>query len=96
MNEVLLNENVFEATEIFSIDGVINSIQVDLFKNFQNLKKISLNPHHALGIFRQQGIDWIKSINWNVSIDMNDLDSMRNRFPIYKEINFIGKFCTYC
>jgi len=50
----LLNENVFEQTSAISLLGKINSIQVDLFRNFQKINFISFHPVYFLEIVRKQ------------------------------------------
>jgi len=84
----LLNENVFEKTNIFILAGKINSIQVDLFKNFQKLNLISFHPVYFIEIVRKQGIDWIKAINSDINVNLSDYSEISKNLDKIKRITF--------
>ena len=77
LNKELINE-IFEKTSEFLFDGVINSIQPDLFKSFKNLKSLDFNPICFLEIVRKQGIGWINNINYHVKVNLSDIKSVKN------------------
>ena len=77
ISKELINEKIFEKTSKFQFDGVINSIQTDLFKSIESLKSIQFNPVHLLEIVRKQGIQWIKNINYQVRVNLSDFESVK-------------------
>lgn len=78
LNRELINEIIFEKTPEFLFDGVINSIETDLFKSFVRLKSVEFNPVSFLEVVRKQGIKWIRSINYQLRVNLSDLKSVRN------------------
>ena len=88
LNKELINEEIFEKTSEFLFDGVINSIETDLFKSFKRLKSIRFNPIYFIEILQKQGIQWIKSINYQVRVNFSDLESVRTYMNKSVEIEF--------
>ena len=91
LNIRLLNIEMFNKTIHFEFDGVINSIQTDLFRTFENVKYIKFNPVFLLDLVRKQGIDWMKYINYGMKANLSDLESMGSNMEKSKEIQFILK-----
>ncbi len=52
----LLNEHVFESIMDLDIDGIIKSIQDDLFKSFTNLKQLRFRTQNIKGLFAFKNI----------------------------------------
>ena len=71
----LLNRFVFKRTRQFAFDGVIRSIENDVFKPFRHLNSIKFNPKFLLELIRRQGIEWIKRINDDLHINITDPES---------------------
>ena len=88
LNKELINQEIFEKTSEFLFDGVINSIQTDLFKSFKSLKSIRFNPIYFIDILEKQGIQWIKNINNQISVNLSDLDSVKTYINKSVEIQF--------
>ena len=68
----LLNRDVFKDTNQFAFDGVIRSIENDVFKPFRDLTSIMFNPKVFLDLVRRQGIEWIKQANDDLHINITD------------------------
>ena len=83
-----LNRKVFHPqvhSEVFLlriVGGSIRSIETDLFKSFQtNLNMLYLKIRNTKGFFHSQGIDWIKSINYDIAkIDLDNKSSLNHRY----------------
>jgi len=69
-NEQLLNKYVFKELFVLDLDGVINSIQSDLFKSFTKLKLLRLRSQNVKRIFARKN-EWIEWLNFN-SADPRD------------------------
>ena len=87
INRELINE-IFESTSEFLFDGVINSIETDLFKSFKSLKSLDFNPITFLEIVRKQGIQWIKNINYQLRVNLTDIKSVKKFIDKSVEIKF--------
>ena len=85
----IINKEIFKKTTRFQFDGVINSIQTDLFKTFENVKFIEFNPIFLLDVIRKKGIDWMKSINYGIKANLSDQVSMKINMEKSKQIKFI-------
>ena len=91
LNRELVNEIIFEKTPEFLFDGVINSIETDLFRSFERLKSIEFNPVSFLEVVRKQGIKWIRSINYQLKVNLSDLKSVKSFMSKSVEIKFTVK-----
>lgn len=97
LNVELINRDIFNNTTKFLFDGVINSIETDLFKSFRNLKSVKFNPVYLLEIVRKQGIGWIKSINRDLKVNLSDSKSVTSnmgksieiKFTVYNVFDFV-------
>jgi hypothetical protein len=73
----LLNEHVFESIMDLDIDGIIKSIQDDLFKSFTNLKQLRFRTQNVKGLFAFKN-KWLNYLNINVinkkEFKINDQD----------------------
>ena len=74
IDETLLHLNVFKEIFQIFIEGEIKYIQNNLFggNNFQKLQLIYIFIHEFKRLSHKQGIEWIKNINENVSINPDD------------------------
>lgn len=90
----IVNRQVFNKASHFIFDGIINSIQVDLFKDFRMLKSIQFNPIYFVDVFRRQGIDWIRQINRDVNVNWSDPESISANIQNKKDISFKQTFAV--
>ena len=74
----LINRDIFKKSKEFHFDGVINSIQNDVFRSFEKLRLIRFNPIFLLNLIRKQGIDWIKSINMGIKSNLTNSEMINN------------------
>lgn len=68
LDSTLLDENVFSLTSEFVFDGVLRSIDKDVFKPFSRLSSIMFSPRFLLDLIRRQGIDWLRGINHDLDV----------------------------
>ena len=88
LDSKLINEEIFKKTTGFVFNGVINSIEKDLFKTFENVEYIEFDSIFLLDIIRKQGIDWMKSINYGIKANLTDTVSMKINMEKSKQIKF--------
>lgn len=80
-----LNTKIFANTTYFTIFCQLNSIQIDVFKQLVNLRVIIFDSVNLIKLIRKQGIEWIKNINSNLSVDISMREDLRkNRFFIFQ------------
>ena len=77
LDKSLLNRNIFKFIGSIDVFGELISIQNDLFNenDFGNLTKIELRIKEFKRLSHKQGIEWIRNMNKNISIDLNRNDS---------------------
>ena len=68
---IILNPHVFNQLYSLELNGVIRKIETDVFKPFKNLKFVFFNYEFSKQLFETQGIEWIKSINSEIRIDLS-------------------------
>ena len=78
LNYEIMNENIFEMTVFLIIDGELRSIQSDLFKSFKRLKHLYIKPSNFLRIVRSQGIDWIRGLNSDLDLDLDNSTELKH------------------
>lgn len=88
----LVNREVFKNTPKFYFDGVINSIQTDFFAHFNDLYSISFSAKYFPSYIRRQGIEWIKIINYNTSVNLTNLTLVCEQFNRFRYIEFQTKY----
>lgn len=76
LNSKFLNKYLFANTGVILFDCNFNSIQVDVFKPFKKLKRIDFDTVYMLEFIRKNGIEWIKSINSDVNVNMTNIDEL--------------------
>ena len=84
----LIPVNMFRRMPNFVFDGEINSIQTDLFKSLTSLKSIKFSPIYFGSFVKRRGIEWIRSINYGLKVDLGDLSSVKENIDMIKEIGF--------
>jgi hypothetical protein len=62
----VLSDKVFHRVVNLYLGKSISSIQSDLFKSWANLKNILFDMDILGYLFYQAGIEWMKSLNWNL------------------------------
>jgi len=76
LNKNLLNKHVFEKIQWLILNGIIQSIDDDLFKSFKYLKLIELKIENVRNLFHKKN-KWLQYLNDQVYV--NDL-SIRYKF----------------
>jgi hypothetical protein len=64
----LINKNLFSKTQVFSFSGRILSIENQFFKSFDSLSFLLLRIFRMKTFFHTIPIDWMNSINSNLSV----------------------------
>ena len=78
-----LNRYVFARLKSIDLFGHMNSIEPEVFKPLKELRYISIQYFDILFVIRRQGIDWIKNINSDVNVKLNnqtDVDLNQDKF----------------
>lgn len=79
----LLDKNVFKNLLVLDLNGVISSIQIDLFKSFNRLKLLRIRTQNIRNIFVNNN-KWIGNLNSNVNINLLDLETYSRN--LYKSL----------
>lgn len=64
LTSLLLDKNVFKRMKILDLGGQINSIQSDLFKQFESIRVIRIRTQSARNVFSRNN-KWLSYLNWN-------------------------------
>lgn len=56
----------------FTIQGILNFIDPDVFSTFENIRNLIFDSNIGIKIIRRQGIQWMKSINARVRVNVSD------------------------
>ena len=78
-NKKILNPSVFKEVKTILFDGTINSIQVDVFKPFKNLRKLDITIVYVESMFRRIGIEWTKSLNSDINVNISNQSEISNK-----------------
>ena len=62
LNQKILNKHAFAFTVVIEINGIINSIQTDLFKDFKYLKLLIIKMNYVQNIFKKNN-NWLQYLN---------------------------------
>ena len=84
----IVNDKLFMTTTDFLFDGAINSIQSDIFRPFKSLKRLKFNPLYLSSLVKRRGIEWIRSINHELRVNLSDDKSINQSIHLIKEIKF--------
>jgi hypothetical protein len=65
LDSKLLNKHVFNLTHVIVLNGIIKSIENDLFKNFNYLKILYIKIQNLNNLFKKRN-KWIQYLNYNI------------------------------
>ena len=82
-----LHPDVFREIESIYIFGSINRIDDFIFKSFERLSMISFNTNYFRKMVHKNGINWMKSLNSNISVDVYDIIALIRNSSLVKYIN---------
>ena len=91
LDNKLLNTDVFKKLNFLDLNGVINSIQDDLFKSFNDLKGIRIQTQNIKKIFIINN-NWLQYLNLNVVYDKTKDTHLQD---YYDKIFFLILFQTF-
>jgi hypothetical protein len=77
LNKKLLNNFVFQKLRFLDLNGVIASIQNDLFKSFDTLQVLRLRTQNLRSHFVYNN-KWLDSLNLKVEIDLTDYEQVNS------------------
>ena len=75
LNNEILNEHVFKVTQIMTFNGIIHTIDENVFKPFKKLRTLRIKSQNIRNTF-QKNNRWLQHLNTNVNI--KDFDSLDN------------------
>lgn len=84
----LLNPRVFAEIKDLRIKKRLRSISVDVFRPFFKLRLIEFDSKEFVRIVHKQGIEWIKSLNAEVNIDLDNLTQIQENWDKMKALLF--------
>ena len=76
-----LNKHVFKNIKSLILDGVIDSIEKDIFRSFKQLTTIRFEIVFFAKLYRK-GIEWVSALNFDLNVNLSnksDLDLKVNR-----------------
>jgi hypothetical protein len=82
----LFNEAIFKKTVVLQINGILNSIQNDLFKSFNDLKIIRIQTQYVKQIFAKNN-KWLEYLSFNFK--PIDIDAAENLAKYLKKSIFL-------
>lgn len=89
LDSTLLNPSVFSRLEQISVFGSVQSIESRIFSQLKHLWFVRLDADYFRKLANKQGIDWLRSINPILNVNLSDeLDLSRHNesfFRIYVE-----------
>ncbi len=66
IDQSILSVHLFRNLNVIFISGIIYNIDRNLFTEFNSLKSLILNPSDLGRFFRQDNLDWVLSLNYNL------------------------------
>ena len=88
----LLNPDVFNNIRTIDTFGSIHRIEESIFKTFKTLYMISFKTNYFRKTMHINGINWIKAINSNISVDVSNRRILQY---YYESIKFINLDCNF-
>lgn len=82
----ILNVRIFRQIETALLSGHLRSIQNDLFLHFKKIRYISMFYSNFENLFKRQGIEWIRSINSDVHVDLRNDTSIQEQKHLVTKI----------
>lgn len=84
-----LNPSVFEKIEALDIRGKVKSIEPMLFDSLKNVFLVSLLTEYLKALMHnKQGIEWIRSINRDLNVNLTDMKQIKEHFFDIKRLYF--------
>ena len=74
-----LNPLVFAKLAFFYVRGTIRNIEKEVFKSLENLELLSFDSNSFRKIIHKNGIEWIKSINKDIKINITNPSEIYNK-----------------
>lgn len=68
-NTRLLNEHVFKNITLLQINGIISSIQSDIFKRFNQIRVIRIHSQNIKNLFSRNN-NWLKYLNYQTDLPL--------------------------
>jgi hypothetical protein len=95
LNKNMLNKHAFAFTVVIEINGIINSIQTDLFKDFKYLKLLIIKMNYVQNIFKKNN-KWLQYLNYNEIIDSSQpIKFSQSFFLILYQTLFREEYYTF-
>lgn len=88
VNSKLLHPKIFANLTFINLNCLINSIEMDVFKPFKNLREIYFIINNIRTMIRKQGIAWIKAINSDINVDLKNQTDINRNFMFYFQIDY--------
>jgi hypothetical protein len=88
LNSVLLNNLVFKHIEMLMINGEVKSIQAGLLRSYKRLKILIMDSFFLRPLFHRQGADWIRDLNTDVYLDLENRSKIERLMNIKKYVMF--------
>ena len=80
----LVDRNVFDSLEFFTLNGLVLCIDSDFFKHFRKIKHFTIFLEN-LKYFFHIGTKWMTNLNYNISDDLKD-ENIKKK--IHLSLNF--------
>ena len=87
-NSRLLNNLVFKNVKMMGIYGEVKSIQIGLFRSFKKLRQLLMDPFFLRSLFHRQGADWLRDLNSDVYVDLDNRSQLESLMYMNKYIMF--------
>ena len=84
----LLHQFVFQKLQSLYVRGSVRTINGTIFKTLGNLWFISFQTVYFRSIMHRKGINWIRSINDDLHVNISNKDDVNKKFGQIKNINF--------
>lgn len=88
LDHELVHPALFANTTMFTFDGVIHAIHGDFFPAFSSLKEIVFNPKYFRTFVLDKGIEWMRTINEHLRVNLTNQKSVKSDINRMKIISF--------
>lgn len=78
LDSKLIDKFIFGKTLVISVYGYVRKIDNQLFEELSDVKAFRMEKDYFKKLIHRQGIEWIKSMNKNVSVDSFDSNAIVN------------------
>jgi hypothetical protein len=86
----ILDKNLFKKLQIITLNGILNSIETNLFVHFHEVNRVILNIENLKTFFHNIGLDWIDYLNLGSKFNLSHfkrLNRAATKYAVYIEIN---------